>query len=973
MPIFRTALIALSFSTSVCALAAVATAAPADVQAAFLFDLPAQPLGLSLRAVSFASGRSIAAPAALVDGRTAPALVGRFTPEQALDHLLDASGLSWHVVGSALIITRATAAERGGLSSEIIVTGTRVRGVGPVGSNLIAVDRRAIEQRGYATTEQLVGALPQNFSGGANEGTVGFSVRNNANANFGQGSGINLRGLGNNSTLTLIDGNRPALGGVSGSFVDLSLIPTVMIDRIEVLADGASAIYGSDAVAGVVNVRLRRDFKGAETNVRYGGADGFREVQANQLLGTRWSSGHVTVGYEFYRRGNLGAGDRPYVTEDLRPFGGPDYRTAFANPATLVAANGLIFGVPQGQNGRGLTAEDLIPGVANLSDGRTGSDILPEQERHSVLAAADQELADWLTVKSEASYATRRSIRRDVQIGTAVSVSPTNPFYVDPIGTGQPVSVRYDFRDDLGVPTSRIRVTNLALGGALEGRLGTWAGELRGSYGRQREQQQSLNIVNRARLAQTIADTNPATAYNLFGDGPQTPQSIIDYVRGSSRTMGTSEQWSTAFKVDGSLFDLPGGPVRLAAGVEYRHERYAARSIDDRATLTPVPGASAGFPLGRTVRAAFAEIIAPILGPGSTGANRLELSVAGRTERYSDVGSTTNPKVGLSWRPDPAFTLRGSYGRSFRAPAFTDIRQGPGLSQVVPFPLADPSSPTGMTNAIALFGNRTDLRPEKARTWSGGIDYRSQRFPGLALSATYFNIDYRQRISNPAADIASFLAQASRFGALVRRDPSATEIAAFYASPDFLNPFGVAAGAIGAVVDARNANLARSRVEGLDFDGGYRSEAGAVAFDIGLSGTWFFRLTQQLTPGSSSVDVKATIGNPTDLRLRGRAIVSVDRWSVASFVNHSAGYLNNAVSPFETVGGFTTVDLTLAFRPDVETGALKGVRLALSINNLFDRAPPYVNNRTSLSAAGFDPEQASAVGRLVAFQIGKAW
>lgn len=973
MPIFRTALIALSLSTSVGALAAPASPPTADARPAFSFDLPAQPLGRALRAVSLASGRSIAAPAELVDGRTAPALVGRFTPEEALDRLLDGSGLSWHAVGAALIVTRTAAGAGDTISSEIVVTGTRVRGVGPIGSNLIAVDRRAIEQSGYATTEQLVGALPQNFSGGANEGTVGFSVRNNANANFGQGSGINLRGLGNNSTLTLIDGNRPALGGVSGTFVDLSLIPTVMIDRIEVLADGASAIYGSDAVAGVVNVRLRRDFKGAETNVRYGGADGFREVQANQLLGTGWTGGQVTIGYEYYRRGNLAAAERGYVTEDLRAFGGPDYRTTYANPATLVAANGRIFGVPRGQDGRGLTAADLVAGVANLSDGRAGTDILPKQERHSVLAAFDQELTDWLRFKSEASYATRRSIRHDVLIGSAVSVGPANPFYVDPIGTGQPVSVRYDFRGDLGVPTSRIRVTNLAFGGALEGRFGAWAGELRGSYGRQREKQQSLNAVNRARLALAIADTNPATAYNLFGDGPQTPQSTIDTVRGSSRTMGTSEQWSSAFKVDGPLFDLPGGPVRLAAGLEYRHERYAARSIDDRATLTPVPGPSAGFPLGRSVRAAFVEIVAPILGPSATGANRLELSVAGRTERYSDVGSTTNPKIGLSWRPDSAFTLRGSYGRSFRAPAFTDIRQGPGLSQVVPYPLADPTSPTGMTNAIALFGNRTDLHPEKARTWSGGIDYRSPRFPGLSLSATYFNIDYRERISNPAADIASFLTQSARFGALVRRDPSAAEIAALYASPDFVNPFGVAAGTVRAVVDARNANLARSRVEGLDFDGSYRGTVGAVGFDVGLSGTRFFRLTQQLTPGAASVDVKATIGNPTDLRLRGRAVLTVDRWSVAGFVNHSAGYLNNAVTPFESVDGFTTVDLTIAFTPGVDTGALKGLRIALAVNNLFDRKPPYVNNRTSLSAAGFDPEQASAVGRLVALQIGKAW
>lgn len=960
-------------------LATAASTAEAQEAERFEVALPAQGLGTSLRALALQSGRTVLADAVVVSDRRAPAVRGRYTLEEALTLLLAGSGLSFARVGDSLVIRAAGRAGDPSVSAsgdDIVVTGTRIRGTAPVGSHVVTLDRKEIERSGYATTQQILAAVPQNFGGGANEGTVGFSVRNNSSTNFGFGSGINLRGLGTTSTLTLIDGNRPALGGGSGSFVDLTLIPSSAIERIEVLADGASAIYGSDAVAGVVNVRLRRDLDGAETRLRYGFADGFDEVQASQLAGFHWASGRVIAAYEYYGRGQLGSADRAYATEDLRAFGGPDYRQDYANPGTIIAANGQVFGIPRGQNGTGLAAGDLIPGVANLSDGRRDTDLLPALKRHSAYAVLEQDLGPNLKFRAQGFFADRRSSARYFPSNYGgVVVTAANPFYVDPLGTGEPVTVHYDFRPDLGPPTLDAHVTNWAGAASLDASFGAWNAELHGAYGAQRERQVTLNVPNYYRLALALADPDPATAYNLFGDGSVTNPETIAKVRGGFVQTGHSRQWSTALKFDGPLFALPAGDVRMAIGGEYRHEWYGYSAVDDEFTPGPVDQGSAGFPLGRSVVAGYAELLAPLVGPEQNvpGIEQLDLSVAGRIERYSDVGTTANPRLGLSWKPVPALTLRSTFGTSFRAPSFSDTRHGPGLDQIIPLPLPDPASPTGASTVIALFGNRPDIGPEKARTWTFGFDFRPQRLPGLSVSATWFDISYRDRISNVASELFSFLSQRGRFQSLITDNPGAATLAALYADPTFVNPYGIPASAVTVLVDARNANLSRTTERGLDFDIGYKGGREGRSYELGVSGTWLASLEQKLTATATSADVVSTIGNPVDLRLRGRASATLGKASLAMFVNYVDGYLNNGVTPAETVHSWTTLDLQLGYAIGGKRGPLQGVRLSLSMTNLFDAAPPYVNNRTAFSAAGFDPENASPAGRMIAFQLVKSW
>lgn len=198
---------------------------------------------------------------------------------------------------------------------KVLVVGSNIRdAIGGGASPLIVIDREAIDRTGVASLQQLFEKLPQNFGGGANGANVGnLGVDRDTGNNFGQGTAINLRGLGTGTTLTLINGHRVTSSN-RYQYVDISLIPLSAIERVEILTDGASAIYGTDAVGGVVNIILRRDFTGYETSVRYGSVTrgNMDEYQASQSAGWSWDGGHLMASYEFLKQANLAAVDKDF-------------------------------------------------------------------------------------------------------------------------------------------------------------------------------------------------------------------------------------------------------------------------------------------------------------------------------------------------------------------------------------------------------------------------------------------------------------------------------------------------------------------------------------------------------------------------------------------------------------------------------------------------------------------------------------
>ncbi|MDK2769704.1 MAG: TonB-dependent receptor [Sphingomonas sp.] len=945
------------------------------------FDMPSQDLGIALRAVAQQSGTQVIVPTELVAGLRAPALKGRYRADQAVSQLLRGSRLRVVLVGTTLVVQRDDVGQEGNEPTEgggeILVTGTRIRGQGPVGVPVITVDRKAMADNGFSTTQQIVQSIPQNFSGGAIEGMSGL-ITGAGNGNVSRGVGVNLRGLGQGSTLVLINGDRPPLGGFSGTFSDLSVIPASAIERVEIVPDGSSAIYGSDAVAGVVNVVTRDNFRGAETSFRIGTADGdAQEYQFSQLFGVKWSSGRAVVAYEFYRRDNLSADDRPYITDDLRPFGGGDYRGNYASPGTIVAG-GVNFAIPRGQFGNGLTPAQLTRGAINRGDGWDGVDILPEQERHSLFVSLSQNLTSNLRFYVR-GLATLRNFDVAVRSGTDTrrTVPVTNPYYVDPIGTHLPIGVNYSFVRDLG--NERYRGDVRAYGGTagLELTLGTWSVDGHATWGKQDERYDYLNRVNSARLALALADTNPATAYNLLGDGPSTNPATIESIRGYTKRRWDAVVWSAAVRADGPLFALPAGDVRLAVGGEYREDRYRDReNISYTSTLAPRANALTPLPGPRIVKGAYAELRIPVFAEAMSVPlfRRLDLSAAVRTEHYSDFGSTTNPKVSMAWEPLGGVTLRGSFGKSFRAPGVTELRQDPDTFGQFAYPVVDPQSPTGMSNIMVIRGNDPDLGPERATTWTLGADLKPAALPGLRAGVTWFSVNYRDRIASVASSVTNYLINRDIYAPILTFNPPAARIAELFASPYYLDLTGIPSTApIVAIADARTRNLSIVKQSGLDLDLQYDFGLGGGNASVGANATYIFGINQQLTATSAPVDVVDTVGNPIDLRVRGHATWNKGGFGAALFVNYADGYQNRTVTPAQRVSSWTTFDLNLSYTFQQPSGPFKGLRVALNASNLFDSDPPYVSYVVGTLAVGFDGENANPMGRFVALQVTKSW
>ncbi|PAL24335.1 TonB-dependent receptor [Sphingopyxis sp. GW247-27LB] len=295
---------------------AVPTSIYAQEAERYNFDLPAQDLGDALLSVAAKAGWELYAPAEDLTGISSPQLRGKYTVEQAIERLLRGTNLVARFDDRAVIIrgrsTAATASEQQS-SEAIIVTGTRIEGAPPA-APVIRISSEDIRNAGQSDLGEVARSLPQNFGGGQNPGVGSGQGNFNENVNVNGASTFNLRGVGSNATLTLLNGNRFSYTGTS-SVVDVSAIPVSAVERVEIVADGASAIYGADAVAGVVNILLRKDYEGVSTSGRIGGSTdgGNFQQQYNILGGAKWSSGGFLATYDYFENDAIFAGDRAYT------------------------------------------------------------------------------------------------------------------------------------------------------------------------------------------------------------------------------------------------------------------------------------------------------------------------------------------------------------------------------------------------------------------------------------------------------------------------------------------------------------------------------------------------------------------------------------------------------------------------------------------------------------------------------------
>ena len=841
-------------------------AAPASAQPAeqFRFDLPAEPLAQALRAIALQTGRSIIAPDELVRRRQAPALSGMLTPEQAVERLLEGTGLIVRLVDGAIVVERSPARRAQGPDGPgqgepaIVVTGTHVRGAAPT-SPLITLSRRQIEEAAPASVEDLMRRIPQNVSAGV--GQENFAVEGTGADITDHGAGINLRGLGQRATLVLVDGRRIAPGG-TGSFVDISLIPVSALERVEILTDGASAIYGSDAVGGVVNFILRDDVRGIEpllqvgTSTRGGGG----QVLAGVSAGTSWSGGHGLLSYEFRGEGEIRADQRDFTV-----------------------------GLPDGWA------------------------LLPRERRHSLYATARQDLTGTLTLDVSALYSRRTTDRSFFNTGD-----------IDPL-------------DAHAVAREYGGTASLTL------QLGGWRTEAAGTYYSSRRRELTTQAPDDA-LFNRFASVNNVGEISIKADGP--------------------------------LFSLPAGEAKAALGAAARRERFS--SVFETQVNPPNPQSGS-----RTVGSLHAEMILPLFSERNRrpGLEKLMLTGAGRLEHYQRLGSSFNPKVGALWSPLPGLDFRSTYSTSFRAPLLSETL---GLYNVFLLPAAilyvDPTQAQPGV-AAALAGANPDVKPERSRSFSAGVDLRPPRVPGLRIAATYYAIRFTNRIALPTEQIV--VVGNPALEPIVTRNPPLDLVTGLLggagqvvdaSGPGFSNGNAQPQDVI-LIVDARNANTAESRTSGLDLGLSYDFELGANAFHSELNLNKVFRFDDRLTKTSPVVHALDTPFHPVSWRARAGLSWSRGPVSGVLFVNYTGEYRDDRALVPRSVRSWTTVDAGLAYTLPATSGSVPGkLRLALNVLNLFDRDPPHLAPEPGFSrGVGYDTVNASGRGRVLSFQVRKRW
>ena len=875
---------------------------------------------------------------------------------------------AWLCLCSAPALAQNTPAAAPEKPEEIVVTGSRIRGIAPAGSNVVPVTRDNIETSGAVSTTQILQQVPQVFNLGVSENSRGQS---GGAGNITYGSSVNLRGIGPFATLGLINGHRVVLQGTGGTSLDPSVIPTLALERVEIVADGASAIYGSDAVAGVVNLIMRRNEKGAQAFARYGQGQSYDERQIGGLWATRWKDGQVTLTFENEYHSALSGRDRDFFTGNLLSQGGGDFRSTQCNPGNITIS-GVSYAIPA-TGVTTATAGQLVAGTSNKCDNQKVQDLVPKQNRDSLAFTYNQALPAGIEFYAD-GFATRREYTfRPAALFSTLTVPGTNAFYVRPptAPTGTSETVAYSFINELPVNIAEgySKSAEATVGADVAVGAG-WKVGILATYGYNDDLSITSRGLNTPAITAALASSNPATALNVFGSAPNS-QAVLSTLNNTiAYSPGTTHFQNLQFKGDGPLFALPGGLVRAAAGYELQK----VKTEGGQTTGPPTAIITGTVTLMRKIDSVYGELQVPIIGTANAlpGVNRLDLALAARTDRYDDVGSTHNPKFGLSWVPVNGVTVKASYGTSFRAPGLTQIRgfTNGGRGGLFVQNYSDPTNGGALRVGVALSAANPDLKPETATTKTLGIDWAPAIGNNTKLSLSYFDIVYDNQITAYLSDLTVLNREAAFAGTpVIQRNPSAALQAQLLATYPINN---IPPANWTLFIDGRNFNLAKSVSRGFDFQASTRIATEHMgSFGLGLSGTVFTAYDVALTPAGALTSQLNAIYNPMRFKARGSLSWAYNDFYANLYINHVNAYKNNLANPEQQVAATTTFDVRLAYTLDT-SGWFKDTTLALGAVNLFDKKPPFVNvAQSNNGGGGFDPTQTSPVGRVVSVSLDK--
>lgn len=861
---------------------------------------------------------------------------------------------------TALLVTPLAYAQQAPVTQKIEkieVTGSNIKRVDDEGTTPITVLKREdIEKSGYTTVTDLLRSLPSTS-------TPGFGTASDltgSNSFSGGASAINLRGLGGSATLVLLNGRRIAPFGLANpnfgqtTFVNIDSLPLAVVERIEVLRDGASAIYGSDAVAGVVNIITRKDFTGALARAG---------IAMNRDSEYKTQSASGTIGYGDLAKDrfnvflNVESLKRDMtILRDVDKFLNRDIlRTAFSTgvasssyaynyyrPTSINSVTGLVrTSTFIANSGTCATNPDTFVDSAGrcIYDQTFRAVISPETKRNTVFARGTLDISATTTLFGEFSWNNNKTYYvgnpqaygdGNVQYFAAKTASLVSPPEILPVGHPSnpytfPVILRARMFE-LGLTGTKLDSTATRAVAGIKTTLGNWDVESAISDSRNDNKAYRLNQLRLSAMREAILNNG----YNFLNPtaGRLKPNDLkIDTLdKGKSSSTGIDARASS------ELMQLPAGPLALAAGVEYRRESF---------TQTPDANIIAGEVIGNGASAAdgsrnafsvYAELSVPVL-------KSLELQIAGRSDKFSDYGRSNTPKIGLLWKALPSLRFRANYAEGFRAPSLTEASK----SSVSAFqngyidPTRCPASRPLIDDcrlgySVASFIEATpNLQPETSKSHTVGFAWEPVK--DLLTSVDFWQIKRKNEIV--ILSLADIVANEGGNNPLYQN-----RLVRDIPDPD---------GRPGRILSVKRGYLndGRTNIQGFDVDLSYPFNLGAVGkLTVGASGTYLINYLSAGNEGAYT-DFSGTRAIPrvrasatATWEYRDIALTSILRYTgrTAAVQNSTAPCTTLATPPANTticeVGDLLTIDISGRWK------ATKDLTLRAGMQNITNRQPP---------------------------------
>ena len=951
--------------------------------------------------------------------------------------------------------TQTNAAARSGdaapNTADIVVTGTKIKGVAPIGSNLVSVGRDIIEKTAPVNVSQLVNTVPSiSTSGSAAQGENGYS--------YYSPQIHSLAGSSSNTTLVIVDGLRLPGGGTQFAQTDPNIIPVSAIQRVEVLADGASSVYGSDAVAGVVNFITRKTFDGFEANIQGGLANNYNNKNLSFIWGKKWATGGVYLAGSWSQQSSLLNKDRSFSSlGDYRSIGGTN-TNSYQCPAATMSVPGAS-GVYLGTSATTTVANSQANAPCNNSVYAT---LLPSQGRGNAMVKIVNDFSDKISATYMINYNRQKTNSPNAPGGlSSVTVygpgsgkgGQINPFFQAPAGSPGATQESINWlalRSDGNYGYTESQEDSIYSTAVIDYKVtDNWTITLSDAIGWNRSALNSINSFCSACALLAINGTGQAsgstTATNISGQNvialnlPLTTANALDVWNSSGGTTQTSATVNRALysnnsentnyntfnqiKLDaqGSLFKLPAGDVKIAVGGEYYWTSETQKITGADGTGPTTTGSTfRAYNYRRDVKSLYGEAYIPVVSPEMNVPlmYKVDLSVSGRYDSYSDVGSTANPKFAANWEVVHGLKLRGNYSRSFVAPPIAvigDPTQGylyasgsvgptgalnnvpianfPGIVNVPGVTCnATTCNMAGTTQGLRrqLGGGFTNEVPQKGRSWSVGVDLAPRFLPGFTASATFFHTQFIGGVSSPSASAIENSAGLRNLLTVCPNGCTSDQINTFANLANGASISGAVPSQVYFLLDQSSRNALNLTIEGIDGQFNYTHDFGAIGrITVGTAFTYFTKFTQNFGGGTDFSILNTSGYNTTfpSVQFKNRAQLGWAKGGASAdlFWNHTGSYrnwINTSVNPItvDSIGNPTgggdivkagnTIDLHVQY--ELQSGALKGWQVYADAQNLFNTNPPFYNGNTSgiLGGAwGYNGFVSNPIGRLVSLGL----